>query len=255
MNRKYLLIGVFCLIVCLCCVMAALYPKEAKDPVAESMTISSAPQLEIPAPSPEISAPPYESPIDFENLQAENPDICAWLLIEDSEVSYPILQSTEDDSFYINHDSTRQYSAAGALFTESSYNSANFSDPVTIIYGHRMNSGSFFGGLQKMYSDSDGFEKHRRITIYLPNKEQHYIVFAAIPYDNRHILYHYNFESKRMYNSFLDSVYSVRAIGANIAEDVDITTYDHLLILSTCLMGDRSMRYLVLARLDEVVET
>lgn len=105
-----------------------------------------------------------------------------------------------------------------------------------------------------MYSDSDGFEKHRRITIYLPDKEQHYIVFAAIPYDSRHILYHYNFESKRMYNSFLDSVYSVRAIGANIAEDVDITTDDQLLILSTCLMGDRSMRYLVLARLDEVIE-
>lgn len=254
MKKKYLFIGMFFLFLCLCFAATALFPKEEKDPVAEEVNVPPSLTPRMTEPVPEVSIPPYESPIDFEELQTENPDICAWLLIEGSEVSYPILQSMEDDSFYMNHDSGRQPSSAGALFTESAYNSADFSDPVTIIYGHRMNSGAFFGGLQEMYSDSESFEAYREITVYLPEEEQHYTVFAAVPYDKRHILYHYNFQSKRMYGAFLDSVYSVRAIGAQIPEDLDVTTNDQLLILSTCLKGDRSMRYLVLARLNEAGE-
>lgn len=254
MRKKYLLVGTVCLFLCLCFAAAALFPRKGTDPVTEKVTVPPSITPEATEPVPEVSVPLYESPIDFEELQTENPDICAWLLIEGSEVSYPILQSMEDDSFYMNHDSGRQPSSAGALFTESAYNSVDFSDPATIIYGHRMNSGAFFGRLQEMYSDPAGFEEYREITVYLPKEEQHYTVFAAVPYDNRHILYHYNFQSERMCRAFLDSVYSVRAIGAQIAEDVDVTANDQFLILSTCLKGDRSMRYLVLARLNETGE-
>lgn len=63
-----------------------------------------------------------------------------------------------------------------------------------------------FGKLQQVYSESNALTEHGDITVYLPEKELHYKVFAAVPYDNRHILYTYDFTSKRRYNAFLNSI-------------------------------------------------
>lgn len=251
MNRYYAAAGVVCLILAGVFLVAAL-PNQEDDPLAESTPSPSVVQQEAePPPPPVTEEPQYESPIDFPALQAENPDVYAWLSIKDAEIDYPVLRSTEDSQFYIDHNSAGRPSSAGALFTESEYNSAAFDDPVTIIYGHKTTTGTFFGNLQAIYSDSDSFAAHSSITVYLPDQELHYTVFAAVPYDKRHILYNYNFQSSRMYRAFLDSVYSVRAVDANFSEDITVTEEDKLLILSTCLKGDSSRRYLVLARLDQ----
>ena len=89
---------------------------------------------------------------------------------------------------------------------------------------------------------------------YLTEKEMHYKVFAAVPYDNRHILYTYDFTSKRRYNAFLNSVFDVREIGAQHSTDVSVTPEDKLLILSTCLQGNSHRRFLVVAKCVDEVE-
>ena len=56
---------------------------------------------------PEVSAEaeetPVQIPVDFSVLQAENPDIYAWIHIADTPVDYPILQSKVDDDYYMDH--------------------------------------------------------------------------------------------------------------------------------------------------------
>ena len=56
---------------------------------------------------PEVSAEPEKAPVqipvDFSVLQAENPDIYAWIHIADTPVDYPILQSKVDDDYYMDH--------------------------------------------------------------------------------------------------------------------------------------------------------
>lgn len=199
------------------------------------------------APSPE----PYVSPIDFEALQAETPDAYAWLSIPGAEISYPLMQHSTNDGFYLNHNSEGKYYVGGAIFTEHAYNGTDFTDPVTIAYGHQMSNGTMFGKLQKLYSDPRGMEECGEIIVYLPDRELHFTVFAAVPYDNRHILYTYDFSSRRMFNAFLDSIYSVRAIGAVFSSEVTASPEDQLLILSTCLRGNSQKRYLVLAKCEE----
>ena len=206
---------------------------------------------------PDISEPipeteTYVSPVDFAALQAENPDICGWLDIPDTDISYPLLQSREDDTFYLNHDAYKDYNSAGSLFTEHRYNKNDMTDPVTVVYGHRQNDGSMFGTLQQTFSDPEGFASHKTIVVYLPDRELRYQVRAALPYDNRHILYQYDFHDTQSYSDFLYSVYNARALGINYAEQA-IEPDDTLLILSTCLKGNRKNRFLVLAALEQTV--
>ena len=206
---------------------------------------------------PDVSEPvpeteTYVSPIDFAALQAENPDIYGWLDIPDTDISYPLLQSQEDDTFYLNHDAYKDYNSAGSLFTEHRYNTNDMTDPVTVVYGHRQNDGSMFGTLQQTFSDPESFAAHRTIVVYLPDRELRYQVRAALPYDNRHILYQYDFYDTQSYSDFLYSVYNARALGINYAEQA-IEPDDSLLILSTCLKGNRKNRFLVLAALEQIV--
>ena len=40
--------------------------------------------------------------MDFTGLQAQNPDIIAWLTIEELEIDYPVVQG-KDNSYYLDH--------------------------------------------------------------------------------------------------------------------------------------------------------
>ena len=209
------------------------------------------PEPDLPsADEPREKTDVYKSPIDFVTLQAKNPDIFGWLDIPDTDISYPLVQSPSDDTLYLTHDAYGEYDRAGALFTEHLYNNNDMSDPATVIYGHRQNDGSMFGTLQQTFSDPESFASHNRIVVYMPDGEFHYDVRAALPYDNRHILYQYDFHNAQRYDDFLYSVYDGYALGANFTDE-RISTDDTLLILSTCLKGNRKNRFLVLAVLDE----
>lgn len=213
--------------------------------IAEQVEIVKVPEV---SQTPEDTAPAYASPVDFEDLWEVNPDIYAWLYIPGTEINYPILQREGDDGFYLSHDSRGKSSQAGAIFTEETYTKKDFSDPVTLVYGHHMRSGTMFGNLQETYSTREGMEAHRDIVVYLPERELRYEVFAAVPHDMRHILYYNDFTDPEVFQAFLEQVLSVRSINASIDESAGVTAEDQLLILSTCLRGDSHQRYLVLAK-------
>lgn len=191
---------------------------------------------------------PYISPIDFEQLNEINPHIYAWLDIPEADTSYPVVQHPEDDAYYLNRDINGEYYQGGSLFTERLYNSMDFNDPVTIIYGHYMKSGAMFGNLQQCYSNPENFEQNNEFTVYLPEKALKYQVFAATSYDNRHILDNYDFRDESMFDLYFDSIFSIRSLDANINREIDLESSDKVLILSTCLKGDYSQRYLVFAK-------
>lgn len=258
MKRKYLLGGVLLLSAALLLGILLYLMRANPAPAAESKVRAAVAEQEAartPAKSESDDSEknaeefPYVSPVDFEALYAMNPDIYAWLYIPDTEISFPILQREGDDGYYLKHGSDGASSKAGAVFTESAYNAKDFSDPVTVAYGHHMRSGAIFGNLQALYSASGGLEEHQEILVYLPEKELRFRVFAAVPFNMRHILYYNDFTDPDIFQAFLDQVLSVRSINASFDETVEVTAEDRLLILSTCLQGDSKQRYLVLAKL------
>nr|WP_325300544.1 class B sortase [uncultured Oscillibacter sp.] len=236
--------------------LALLWPAPGRPAAEEAVqaalsTKVQAPQREV-LPVQAEEPEPYVSPVDFESLWAVNEDIYAWLYIPGTEVSYPLLQREGDDGYYLSRNSQGETDKNGSLFTESAYNSKDFSDPVTVVYGHHMRSGAMFGNLQADYASGDFSGERGEVMVYLPKEEICYRVFAGVPYSGTHILYYYDFSIPVVYEAFLDQIFSTRGLNANIREDAEVTPEDQLLILSTCLQGNNKRRYLVLAqRVDD----
>ena len=190
----------------------------------------------------------YVSPVNFDELKAANPDIVGWLYMTTPYISQPILRSGSDDSYYLSHGANGDYDRNGSLFMEGRYNSADFSDPCTIIYGHRMSDGAMFGNLQASFDDIDIVNNSQYVVIYLPNETKIYHIIATIPYEIKHILYYNNFSNESVYNKFIDKVYASSGSEVQLVTDDRPEYGDKLLILSTCLRTDRTRRFLVIAK-------
>ena len=195
------------------------------------------------------SAESYVCPADFEYLQSVNDDIYAWLHIEGMYVDFPVCQSPNDDEFYLSHNSDGEFSSAGAIFTEHEFNGKDFNDPVTILYGHHMGSRCMFGDLQEDISEEEFWAKNPVITIYMPDRELRYQVFAAVPYGHWHILYYHDFTDESVYTSFFDDIMSTTGLAARTHEEFAPVYGDKVIVLSTCLIGNHYNRFVVMGKL------
>ena len=187
-------------------------------------------------------------PVDFSELQFANPDIIGWIYMEQPNISLPVLRSITDDTQYLYHDAVGKYKREGSLFVEHEYNKGDFSDPVTIIYGHRMSSGSMFGTLQATMSESGFFDEPRYIIIFTPDDTKIYQIFATLPSDNKHILYYNDFYTEGVYDAFISDIFSRSGVDVHLVSEARPVFGDRILILSSCLWGDRTSRYLVMAK-------
>ena len=192
--------------------------------------------------SAEGSEQSVDIPIDFDALQRGNPDIYAWITIPDTAIDYPILQSDTDNSYYLNHTADHQEGFPGSIYTEN-LNAKDFSDPNTLIYGHNMGNGTMFSGLHQ-YVDPAYMEEHSEILIYTPNHIRTYRIFAAITYDNRHIMYAFDFSDVEQYQAYFDSLKAVRNMATYWDGSVAVTVDDRIITLSTC-NGNDAQRFLV----------
>lgn len=197
----------------------------------------------------ESAEPEEEIPIDFEELWETNPDVYAWIVIPGTDINYPILQHPTDDSYYLNHNLDGSTGRPACIYTES-LNNKDFTDNNTVIYGHNMRNGTMFAQLHK-FEDKDFFDEHREIIIYLPDKVLHYKIFAVHNYDDRHLLYSFDFSDKAVYKDYLESIFSIDDMNANIDTEMTVTENDKIITLATCVYKQPSLRFHVQAVLVE----
>ncbi len=252
-KKKYLIIAIIALFISLVflgLILLSLFEKSPETPAVKNPTpvideesgVSETPIKE-----------PVDIPIDFETLWQTNQDVYAWLTVPGTNIDYPIVQN-EDNTYYLNHTWDKQEYKAGSIFSET-YNSRDFDDPNTVLYGHRMYAGDMFAQLQNCFSEADFFDKNRVFYIYTPTKILTYEIIAAFPFGNEHLLFEYNFFDPTDFERFENDVFSVIDFRACFLEGVDLVCgEDKLVTLSTCLKGNGNKRYLVLGRLINTEE-
>lgn len=103
----------------------------------------------------------------FAELLAMNPDVCAWLTVDNTGIDYPVVQGT-DDFEYLDKDATGAGSAAGSLYLDSACD-RNFGEPYEVIMGHHMVSHKMFGDLD-LFLDESFFDSNKSAKLYLPHE-------------------------------------------------------------------------------------
>ena len=95
-----------------------------------------------------------EAPFDSTQLEEINKDYVCWLTVFGTPIDYPVVQGP-NDTYYAAVDIYGQPSLTGAIYLATG-NSRDLSDSYNMIFGHHMDSGAMFGGLDDMTGDETG---------------------------------------------------------------------------------------------------
>lgn len=192
-----------------------------------------------------------ENPIDFDAYWQINADVYAYIYLADSEIDYPILQHAEQDDYYLNHTIDNMEVYPGSIYTEK-INAKDFNDPNTIIYGHNMVANKTMFNAITRYSDSAYLKSHHVFYIYTPSQILQYEVFAAYETDNAHLMYQYQYDDASSFQQFLNDVKNKDNVVLN--DNIDVTTKDTIVTMSTCSESGVDNRYVVHAVLKNKID-
>lgn len=195
-------------------------------------------------------------PVDFAQLQAEAPDIYAWLELPDTGIDDPVLQRAGADLFYNSHNAYGQYYMCGAVFSQSAYNGRNFDSPMTVLYGHSTVLGQP-GAFMELnnYADEAYFDAHREMRVYMSDGMYVYRIFAACVHSNEHLLYCHDFSDETQFDAFFSSLTEDTSPDSHIDAEALPQAGDKVLTLSTCYSANKNLRYLAMGVLEEFVPT
>ena len=130
----------------------------------------------------------------------------------------------------------------GAIYSQSC-NSRDWSDRVTLLYGHNMLDGSMFASLHRFENESF-FNENPYFYIYTADRTLTYKIVTAFDYDDKHIMNSYDFSRDEVFRSWIDQATAPRSLNANVRSDAPIDLNAKFVVLSTCQnYGDG--RYLV----------
>lgn len=187
--------------------------------------------------------------IDWNALKEINSHVVAWLIVPDTNISYPIVQG-EDNRYYLEHTFEKQNNYAGAIFMDQ-HNKPDFSDNNTFIYGHNVRHGTMFAELEK-FTDKEFFSEHKYVYLFTENKNYKCEIVSFHSTKDRSDYYKYGITDIEEWKSYIDLIRD-STINGYIHSDVDMGESDRLISLSTCsyeIGGELTdQRYLLHAKL------
>ncbi len=180
------------------------------------------------------------SDINIEKLKEANVDTVAWIIVEGTNINYPIVQSITND-YYLTHSYDHSYTHNGWTFMDFR-NDSLMNDQNTIFYGHNLMNGTAFGSLSNIFRTNHSDIKIMIITS--DNRKLTYQVFSAYEIDPEVYYLQTNFSDKSSYEEFLNVLSKRNTIGV----DNKVSVEDKIITLSTCT-DDNSGRKVVHAKL------
>ena len=159
------------------------------SPVVENDTDVSNIPVVTDALSASVPVQTAEMTQKMEEVYALNSDCAGWISIDGTVIDYPVMQTPDDEQFYLNRDFDKKYSAYGCIIadTDSCIGSgtaaedyADGTKPSTniILHGHNMKNGTMFGSLDK-FRDKDFTKNHPIIKFSSLYEDREYEICAV----------------------------------------------------------------------------
>lgn len=177
-----------------------------------------------------VKGPWYElASVNLSSLQKKNSDIVGWIFFEDGLISYPVLHTTDNET-YLYKTYNGKESKAGSIFVEATH-SGDFSDTHTIIYGHNMKNLSMFGRLKHYKTKAGYYDSHAYFQIFCGDEILRYQIFSYQDVSVESFVYQEYFtNAKELANRLLKTSY--------VNPGLDIEADDKIITLSTCTADD-----------------
>ena len=186
--------------------------------------------------------------VNFKSLIDQNSDTVGWLIVNGTNVNYPVVQTTDND-YYLKHAFDKSFNSAGWVY-------ADFRDTFdtlgknTVIYAHGRKDKVMFGSLTNTlsadwYNNSD----NQIIQLSTPKYNTMWQVFSVYKIEAESYYISTSFANDETFGSFVTTMKdrSIHDFGINV------TTNDKILTLSTCY-NDNGIRLVVQAKLVKIQE-
>ncbi len=194
--------------------------------------------------SQDISSDTEISNSHLEEIKDINNDFVAWISIQNTNVSYPVMQTYSNPNFYLNHDFSKTSSDFGVPYLDSKCDISNSNN--LIIYGHNMNNGMIFEPLLE-YRNLEYLKTHNIITLdslySFTEYEILYVFDIDLSYDTFDYSKYTDMDTEQ-FEEFISEIDS-RSLYSSTS---DISTTDELLTLSTCDYSYSDGRFVVIAK-------
>jgi len=155
--------------------------------------------------------------VDFAALAAKNSEIKAWIVLDDTAIDLPIVQTT-DNSYYLTHRFDEKKNKLGTPFIDKD-NIGDFSDRHTVIYGHAVKSGAMFGSFWE-YENPNYYKRNPEIKLYLADGTQYTLaVFSCARVDSVRSAIPLTFASENAFLAYLDELHELSAFDSSVSFD------------------------------------
>lgn len=189
--------------------------------------------------------------IQVKSLQQENSDVVGFLEIENTNISYPVVQGN-DNEYYMTHNYKKEKSKNGAIFLDKDYD-WNIPSNNYLIYGHNLNNGTMFQELLK-YANESYYKEHPTISFTTADEEGVYDIISIfrskVYYTSDNVFKYYFFinpKTKEEYNDYIKNIKEISLY--NIEQTSDYGT--QLITLSTCSYHVKDGRFVVVGAKKE----
>lgn len=182
--------------------------------------------------------------IDFENLLQINKDIVAWIHIDGTRISYPVVQGT-DNRHYVSTLIDGSRNDTGSIFLDFR-NQRDFSNRHTIVYGHNMRNGTMFHDICN-YRTQAYYDEHPIGLIMTPEKNYYFEIVSGYVADLSDPAWQLEFVDDEDLLQWLNSTIERSPFVSQIQPQPG----DQVITLSTCSYEFNNARFVLVGILKE----
>lgn len=188
--------------------------------------------------------PEYQDAINA--FKEKNEDTVGWVFIEDTEVDYPVVQTTDND-YYLNHSFERANEARGAIYMDYRVNPAA-ENQNRIIYGHYMKDNTMFARLNN-YENEEFYQSHSVISfINQFGVKEDYQIISVFFWEDGITDFHYNSYINMADKTKFDE-FTARAKELSLYSAAPLHTKNRSLItLSSCYYRNTDNRIVIVGQ-------